>query len=563
MQRDRILDGITPDKFQERAMDAIDRGSDLLLTAHTGSGKSLVAEYAMARRSRALYVCPNKALCNQRFIRHGGGVHTGDFCVDTGSAVVSVTLEIFCHVKELSDGLETIVFDEAHCYSDNSRGALFEIAVATLPAEVQLVMISASMGSEALVWLNRLRQNVEHVSNPERVVPLHFSVYYGLGTFKNLGDDSWTHNHANNPKCYPTLVAELRESDRLPAIIFFFSMRLCDTEARGLGDTDLIRDPEEKDAVERAITAIKPNFLNENMKQQLEMIRRGVAVHHSGCAPVMRQLVEGLARAGLVKLVLATETLAVGMDLPIRTVILDTLEKVRDHGWDRLTSEEFMQMAGRAGRRGRDVCGYAVLVCRRKHWHTSTLRAVIANTQRLNFPFDKDMFALFCADRDLHPGYVSERLLHPPNELPPAPEPWLYSDRGLTPLGLLALGHGVDVARCVNECNFPDTPVHCAIALSAYVTPWRSPIPELGRLVALFPGTIRAQSWQDDVTCCLFEWLETFSVGCIRVREGTFIKALRGTAALCSAVAKAAPNALRSKLESVDFGLELFSDNAY
>lgn len=552
-----------PDEFQARAMDVVDGGGDLLLTAHTGSGKTLVTDYAIwrarQRGKRALYVCPNKALCNQRFYMGGVGIHTGERRCLTESCT-AVTLEILCFAKELSADTDCVIFDEAHCYSNNERGALFDAALASLPTAVQLILVSASWGGTSadtvIAWMKRVRgREMTHVTNHARVVPLSFGLHFGKGMLRALDDRTYTPNRANRASFYSELVTEMRDGDRLPAIIFFFSIKKCEEERDELFErgVDLLTSSE-RAAVESALAESPFPFTSAGIERQAESLRRGFGTHHSGVAPFVRLLTERLVREGVLKLVFATETLAVGVNLPIKTVVLDSLEKMA--GCMRmLTGSELMQMAGRAGRRGKDDRGHVIVTCRRRAWTVDDVRSVMeSGPAEVSFPSDPAFLGLFCANRGLDPVAFSGRLHSRGLAVPTSAvhADMLASDGGLSTLGTLALNYGLPVARAVSDATVTALdPVDRAVVLSAFVGPWRPPDHRLGEIVAALADThggVRFAPWSGRVAHCMLKWLrgaaDVAEALCGEdVMEGTFVNVVKATASLCLAAGNASGNA--------------------
>ncbi|GJN22218.1 hypothetical protein PR202_gb09766 [Eleusine coracana subsp. coracana] len=329
------------DKFQRLAIQAFLRGSSVVVSAPTSSGKTLIAEAAavatVARGRRLFYTTPLKALSNQKFRDfrntfgdHNVGLLTGDSAINKDAQILIMTTEILRNMLYQSVGMKTsegrmfqvdvIVLDEVHYLSDISRGTVWEETVIYCPKEVQLICLSAT------------------VANPDELA-------------------GWI---SQVPLIRDTL-SQLWENDMLPAIWFIFSRRGCDAAVEYLEDCRLLHDFEASE-VELELRRFKMQYPDAVRESAVKGLLRGVAAHHAGCLPLWKSFIEELFQRGLVKVVFATETLAAGINMPARTAVISSLSKRIDAGRQLLTPNELFQMAGRAGRRGIDTVGHAVLV---------------------------------------------------------------------------------------------------------------------------------------------------------------------------------------------------------
>ncbi len=391
------------DEFQLQAIAALEAGKSVVVCAPTGSGKTLIGEYAIYRalagQRRVFYTTPLKALSNQKFrdFREQFGIEnvgllTGDVSVNRDAPVVVMTTEIFRNmlygtpIGEVGTslvGVEAVVLDECHYMNDRQRGTVWEESIIYCPSEIQFVALSATVAnSDQLTdWINRIHGATELIYSDFRPVPLHFSFCNPNGLFPLLDDSQKRINQRLKPKRSqyrpkganqrgaprpesPSLaftISKLRAGDMLPAIYFIFSRRGCDKAVEDLGDLMLVN-AGEADRLKVRIDEFLERNPEAGRAGQVEPLYRGIAAHHAGILPAWKGLVEELFQAGLIKVVFATETLAAGINMPARTTVISSLSKRTDTGHRLLNPSEFLQMAGRAGRRGMDKQGYVVTV---------------------------------------------------------------------------------------------------------------------------------------------------------------------------------------------------------
>ena len=388
------------DEFQQRAIAALEAGRSVVVCAPTGSGKTLIGEYAiyraLARDRRVFYTTPLKALSNQKlrdfreiFGTNQVGLLTGDVSINRDAPILVMTTEIFRNmlygtpIGEVGTslvGVEAVVLDECHYMNDRQRGTVWEESIIYCPPDIQLVALSATVdNSEQLTdWIHQVHGPTELIYSDFRPVPLRFHYCTPKGLFPLLDDNQKRINPRLKPKGgqggrvgkksprqeSPSLayvVSQLQQRDMLPAIYFIFSRRGCDQAVNNLGDMSLVN----KDESTRLKEQID-DFLGRNPEAgragQVEPLYRGIAAHHAGLLPAWKGLVEELFQQGLIKVVFATETLAAGINMPARTTVISSLSKRTDLGHRLLNASEFLQMAGRAGRRGMDILGHVVTV---------------------------------------------------------------------------------------------------------------------------------------------------------------------------------------------------------
>ncbi|BAY64232.1 DSH domain-containing protein [Calothrix brevissima NIES-22] len=388
------------DQFQLDAIASLNDGRSVVVCAPTGSGKTLVGEYAiyraLARGKRVFYTTPLKALSNQKlrdFREKFGfeqvGLLTGDASINRDAPILVMTTEIFRNMLygtpigqvgiSLVD-VEAVVLDECHYMNDRQRGTVWEESIIYCPREVQLVALSATVAnSDQLTdWLNRVHGPTDLIYSDFRPVPLEFHFCNPKGLFPLLNETKTKisprlanrgkrkqgdRGKAGRPEA-PSLIYtlnHLQQRDMLPAIYFIFSRRGCDKAVAEVGDIWLVNN-DESQILRRQIDEFLSRNPEAGRSGQIAPLYRGIAAHHAGILPAWKVLVEELFQQGLIKVVFATETLAAGINMPARTTVISTLSKRTDTGHRLLNASEFLQMAGRAGRRGMDLQGHVVTV---------------------------------------------------------------------------------------------------------------------------------------------------------------------------------------------------------
>ncbi|GAA4056836.1 MULTISPECIES: RNA helicase [Agromyces] len=411
------------DPFQRAACGALDEGRSVLVAAPTGAGKTVVAEYAvyLAMESgdeKVFYTTPIKALSNQKyqeFVDTWGarnvGLLTGDTNINSGARIVVMTTEVLRNMlyadSPLLDRLAYVVMDEVHYLADRFRGAVWEEVIIHLPEVVRLVSLSATVSNaeEFGDWLQAVRGDTDVIVSEQRPVPLEQHVLAG-GKLVDLFDSSGqAATHRVNPELQrlaraggrsirgrsergrrgsdrgrfhqgghgasridrPDVVALLHSKHLLPAIVFIFSRAGCDQAVRQVLRSGIrLTDTAERDEI-RSIVEERARMLRDDdlavlgYWEWLEGLQRGVAAHHAGMLPTFKEIVEDLFQRKLLKVVFATETLALGVNMPARSVVLEKLEKFNGEARVPITPGEYTQLTGRAGRRGIDVEGHSVI----------------------------------------------------------------------------------------------------------------------------------------------------------------------------------------------------------
>ncbi|HEY8526137.1 MAG TPA: DEAD/DEAH box helicase [Acidimicrobiales bacterium] len=406
--------GFQLDPFQVRALDAIDAGESVLVAAPTGAGKTVVAEYAAARAlaegGKAFYTTPIKALSNQKFAdlarRHGAervGLLTGDNSINGDAPIVVMTTEVLRNMIYAGSpalaGLRFVVLDEVHYLQDTYRGPVWEEVIIHLPPDVRLVCLSATVSNahEVAEWLTTVRGPTRLVLEEDRPVELRNLYLVGdrrseqphlLPTLVDgrpnveaerltqegepRGRTSRRGQRRPRRRLYtprrPEVIELLAERDMLPALYFIFSRAGCEEAVSaclgaGLRLTDGAERARIREIVDERTAGLSDDDLDVlGYDRWVTALEAGLAAHHAGMVPPFKETVEACFAEGLVKAVFATETLALGVNMPARTVVIERLTKFTGETRAFLTPGEYTQLTGRAGRRGIDDLGYAVVL---------------------------------------------------------------------------------------------------------------------------------------------------------------------------------------------------------
>jgi ATP-dependent RNA helicase HelY len=400
------------DDFQVRALGALDAGRSVLVAAPTGSGKTVVAEYAVAKAlaegGKTFYTTPLKALSNQKFgdlaRRHGPekvGLLTGDNSINGDAPVVVMTTEVLRNMiyaaSSTLDGLRYVILDEVHYLQDRYRGPVWEEVIIHTPPEVDLVCLSATVSNaeEFADWIQTVRGATTAVIEEKRPVTLNHLYLVGdreaghrengselrlLPTFvdgkpnpeamrmESKPGDRWRPRTRLHTPRRAEVIDRLWDEGMLPAIYFIFSRAACDDAVKQCLESGLRLTTPEEAAQIRAIAEARCEILSEadlavlGYGRWLAALEAGLAAHHAGMVPPFKETVEACFSAGLVRAVFATETLALGINMPARSVVIEKLSKFTGERHEFLTPGEYTQLTGRAGRRGIDDIGYAVVL---------------------------------------------------------------------------------------------------------------------------------------------------------------------------------------------------------
>ena len=396
------------DDFQVTACRSLMDGDSVLVAAPTGSGKTLVGEFAahLAMKSgrRLFYTTPIKALSNQKFREfqtnlgaENVGLLTGDNSINPGASIVIMTTEVLRNMLYSADerlaDLQFVVMDEVHYLADRFRGAVWEEVMIHLPAHVRLVCLSATVSNaeEFGEWLTSIRGAVSVIVEEHRPIPLDQFVFFEDELFSlfdrqrrlnaelrartrrsQLSDRHGPKRHTgprygSRPSRF-TVIETLQQASMLPAIYFIFSRNGCDgaveqCQAAGLRLTTHDEKLKIRGIVDDMCSAIPEADLGVlGWLQWRECLEAGFASHHAGLIPLFKEVVERLFQTGLLKVVFATETLALGINMPARTVVIEKLSKWNGESHVQISAGEYTQLTGRAGRRGIDIEGNSVVV---------------------------------------------------------------------------------------------------------------------------------------------------------------------------------------------------------
>jgi superfamily II RNA helicase len=453
------------DPFQQHAIAAIHREDNVLVTAKTGSGKTLVGEYqiaySLAKGKRVFYTTPIKSLSNQKFndlkkMFPSVGILTGDIKFKPDAAVVIMTTEILRNMlykRKAStaalgissnvslDDLDAVVFDEVHYINNPERGKVWEETLILLPPEIKLILLSATLAApEAFAsWIGDLKQKpCVLISTLYRVVPLTHYVIQGdelqcIMDAKDKYNDGlyrgwlrWREGIQGDADKFKQKVKDVRagghegavegkvavesflhtmnktinllsEKSLLPALFFVFSRKQCEQYAKKIEST--LIDSSDAAAVRHIVDFHLHRYESIKKTHQyhtlVELLYRGIAYHHSGLMPLLKEMVEILFGRGLIKVMFCTETFAVGINMPTKTAVFLDYHKYDDlkQGQRCLYTDEYLQMAGRAGRRGIDKVGTVVYLPQRKPAHAEEVANMMKGStraiqSRMDFHYD-------------------------------------------------------------------------------------------------------------------------------------------------------------------------------
>jgi len=411
------------DDFQRHAFNCISNNENLLVTAHTGSGKTTIAEYAIAhtikKGKNAVYTSPIKSLSNEKYNDFGKkfaenpdinlGILTGDNKINPDGNCLIITAEILRNAlyklkskshdfvdvtydikKNFIDKIGCVIMDEVHFINDPDRGKVWEETLVLLDKDVQLILLSATINrpEQFAEWIGKIKQKkINLISTSFRAVPLRHFIYTGENLFQIFDQDNnyshqdyiasskeylqiqklrqQKHKSETNFNLIQDMIKYLRKHNMFQSIFFSFSKRNCEHYAQTI--TESLVDPSEIKEIDSIFNKYMHSYEKqyENIEQYTiikKLLSKGVAFHHSGLLPILKEIIEIIFHKGLIKVLFATETFAVGVNMPTRTVIFTELEKFTNEGKRPLNTAEYKQMSGRAGRRGIDTSGNVIIL---------------------------------------------------------------------------------------------------------------------------------------------------------------------------------------------------------
>ncbi|KAL1920074.1 uncharacterized protein VTP21DRAFT_1220 [Calcarisporiella thermophila] len=433
----------TLDPFQRVSISCIERGESVLVSAHTSAGKTVVAEYAIAQslrdKQRVIYTSPIKALSNQKYRELNEefgdvGLMTGDVTINPNASCLVMTTEILRSMlyrgSEIMREIAWVIYDEVHYMRDKERGVVWEETIILLPHKVHYVFLSATIPNsmEFAEWICKIHEQPCHIVYTDfRPTPLqHYLFPQGgdgihlvvdeKGNFrednfqraigalmdasgedpsavnaKSKGGKVSRGNSKEGPSDIYKIVKMILSKNYHPVIVFCFSKRECEALALKMSKLD-INDENEREMVTQVFNnAISQLSEDDRQLPQIEhilpLLRRGIGIHHSGLLPILKEVIEILFQEGLLKVLFATETFSIGLNMPAKTVVFTSVRKFdgKDFRW--VSSGEYIQMSGRAGRRGLDDRGIVILMLDEKMEPAVAKNMVKGEADRLNSAF--------------------------------------------------------------------------------------------------------------------------------------------------------------------------------
>ena len=420
------------DKFQLFSFESISNDSNVLVSAPTSSGKTMVGEYAiishLKKNHKIIYTSPIKSLSNEKYKEFKDknfcevGLLTGDNKINVDSNLVIMTAEILRNslYKTEFDKIDLVIMDEVHFINDPDRGKIWEETIIMLPQSVQLVMLSATINNvEAFAhWISTVRdKKMCLIKSNKRIVPLSYYIYtenqlHKISDSTDMFDDKTFfesrkvyekiqkerklhHKSELDPSYFNNVVKFLIKNDLLQCIFFSFSRNNCEKYANSI--QSILTSEESTNAVNMFDFLLRNNKKDYEMLPQYiqikKLIEKGICFHHSGIIPILKEVIEIIFRNGFIKVLFATETFAVGVNMPTRTVVFTELTKPTNLTKRFLNTAEFKQMSGRAGRRGKDVHGNVILLPYYEFPELSDLKSVMLQSMpSITSKFDIDYY---------------------------------------------------------------------------------------------------------------------------------------------------------------------------
>ncbi|KAK8791086.1 hypothetical protein WA158_005717 [Blastocystis sp. Blastoise] len=424
------------DPFQKKAIDCLERNESVLVSAHTSAGKTAVAEYAIAMglrdHQRVIYTSPIKALSNQKYRDleeefSDVGLMTGDVTINPNATVLVMTTEILRSMlyrgNEILREVAWVIFDEIHYMRDKERGVVWEETIILLPDKVRFVFLSATIpnAKDFAGWIAKIhKQKMNVVYTEYRPTPLQHYLFPvggdGLhlvvddkGKFreqnfikamaalntsdldKEILDDKRSQKMKKNTSDIIRIISMVMEKNLDPVIVFSFSKKDCETYSVQLAKMDFTTE-EEKQSIQEiyknAISSLSAEDRNlPQVKSVLPLLARGVGIHHGGLLPILKETIEILFQEGLIKILFATETFAMGINMPAKTCIFTGLRKYDGSEYRFISPGEYIQMSGRAGRRNKDDKGIVIVMVAEQNCGNDLKHILCGTADPLNSSF--------------------------------------------------------------------------------------------------------------------------------------------------------------------------------
>ncbi|EKM53323.1 uncharacterized protein PHACADRAFT_259600 [Phanerochaete carnosa HHB-10118-sp] len=458
----------TLDPFQQVSVHAIQRNESVLVSAHTSAGKTVVAEYAIARclqnKQRVIYTSPIKALSNQKYremLAEFGdvGLMTGDVTINPSATCLVMTTEILRSMlyrgSEIMREVAWVIFDEIHYMRDKERGVVWEETIILLPHTVRYVFLSATIPNamQFAEWICKSHEQPCHVVYTDfRPTPLqHYlfpaggeGIYLVVNEKGEFREDNFTKamgmlqerqgedpadpkggrgrkgktkkgGDKKGPSDIQKIIRMIMQKNYNPVIIFAFSKRECEALALTMTKFEF-NSTDEQDMVTNIFNNAIDNLSADDrqlpqISNLLPLLKRGIGIHHGGLLPILKEVIEILFQEGLIKILFATETFSIGLNMPAKTVVFTAARKFDGREFRNLSSGEYIQMSGRAGRRGLDDRGVVIMMCDEKLEPTAAKEMIKGEADRLDsaFHLGYNMVLNLMKVEGISPEYMLER----------------------------------------------------------------------------------------------------------------------------------------------------------
>ncbi|PRP82873.1 hypothetical protein PROFUN_04736 [Planoprotostelium fungivorum] len=448
------------DPFQHKSVCCLEANHSVLVSAHTSAGKTVVAEYAiamsLARKQRVIYTSPIKALSNQKYRElyedfQDVGLMTGDTTINPNASCLVMTTEILRSMlyrgSEVMREVAWVIFDEIHYMRDKERGVVWEETIILLPPAVRFVFLSATIpnAKEFALWVAKIHKQPCHVVYTDvRPTPLQHYIFPAGGDGLHLVvDEKGVFRDENFRKALAALAQKegtkpkkggnnksgtgndvykivnlIMVKNYHPVIVFCFSKKECETLAMQMSRIDLSSD-EEKQTIEKVFNNAIDILSEEDrtlpqIVHILPLLKRGVGIHHSGLLPILKEVIEILFQEGLIKALFATETFSMGLNMPAKTVVFTSVKKFDGTGHRWLTGGEYIQMSGRAGRRGLDDRGIVIMMVDAK-MEPEVAKGMVkgqADALMSSFHIKYNMLLNLLRVEEINPEYMLRRSFH-------------------------------------------------------------------------------------------------------------------------------------------------------